>query len=629
LKNQKMGACAAKIRRSTWALLFAGLCAVPNAGRGEVVVKQAADKSVTVSATAYTAHIDANGNLSELSVKGVKAFSHKFGDPGKPPAEKPAINVSNTLVAIRAGEKRVEWNFGEELIRVVTEGYSFEAQLDPSIKAIILPDGKGGPAYKSYEGSSALVLSNDLTVAYSIPFHAGRGRLVPTGYCNGSKKPGSVLEWDFKLGVPVDALQMLSALEVKPVDSSYGSLLNGGNDGSGMVHFPENAAIVFETVQRNLSAESQAIGYRLVVLDHQVAGKPVATLNQTATLPASGVAKLRWDVPRLPPGFYYLTASASSGDKKFTETLQTFAVDLTNFRHPLTRPSDFSDFWARQNAALAAAPPNPKLTLISAPDNPNKAYEVILDMPGGSKLQGCLVVPAKIGNGPAQLSSVLTEPLNEIMRKAKSADFSPEDHVDLNITLPGDGRYLKWKDATDNNLLECALAYLRAIDFLAARPEVKPGWIMVNGASRSGGLTLIAAALRPNNVCAANGFVPTSFGLSWEDKLYRGWGKCPDAKDPVAAKRFCEEAAYVDPVNFAPDVKCPVIFAYGIDDGLSPPQGIEVAYHLTASPWKRISRDSGGHQFSVGCQKSQREMMDFLGTGGAAGPDQERTLKDH
>ena len=63
-----------------------GLLASSLVCRAEVSIRQADDKSVAVTTGVYTAKIDSKGNLAELAVKGAKAFTHTFGDPGKPPA---------------------------------------------------------------------------------------------------------------------------------------------------------------------------------------------------------------------------------------------------------------------------------------------------------------------------------------------------------------------------------------------------------------------------------------------------------------------------------------------------------------------------------------------------------------
>ncbi len=616
-------------------LTLAACLAMPMLAGAAVTVQQADDRSVSITTPMYTAHIDGSGNLLDLVVQGAKAFAHRFGTPGEKLDGTPSVNVNNQLVAVRLGDKRVEWTFYEESIHVVTQGYSFECQLDPSVKTVVVPGGQGGPATDMHANSTAFVLANDLTVSYAMPFHAGANRLVPTCYCNGTAKPGDLLEFDLKLGAPVDALQLLSVMSVSGIGDNYGNLLDGGNQGYGIVHFPDPAAIAFKTTQVSQAKVPMALEYQLSILDHRVAGKEVAAQRQQATLDAGGKATLTWTVPALAPGFYYLTVSAWKDGKRLTDTKLTFAVDLAHYSHPLTRPADFTAFWQRQNQKLKDTPANTALTLLSAPENPNKAYEVQLDMPDGSKIHGCLIIPAKIGTAPAQFGSLMTGPLNELIAGTKKPDFNPgkqspvQDYVSFTIALPQEGTYTYWKDAEENNIQQCIFAWLRGIDYLASRPEVNPQRIMACGASRTGGLTIIVGALRPHNVCAANGFVDTSCGLSWEDKPYLGWGKSPDATDPAAMHAFCLQAAYVDPVNFAPDCKCPTILAYGIDDDLAPPQGMEAAYHLLGAPWKRISRDIGGHQHSNGCIKIQQDLFTYLAAAGASGLDQSHTLTEH
>jgi cephalosporin-C deacetylase-like acetyl esterase len=91
---------------------------------------------------------------------------------------------------------------------------------------------------------------------------------------------------------------------------------------------------------------------------------------------------------------------------------------------------------------------------------------------------------------------------------------------------------------------------------------------------------------------------------------------------------FTAMAAYFDPVNFAPDMTVPWITAYGLDDTLAQPQGIEVMYALSPAKWKRISRDGGGHQYSPGFQKLQKELAAYLQTAATSGTD-EKIMKEH
>jgi hypothetical protein len=131
-------------------------------------------------------------------------------------------------------------------------------------------------------------------------------------------------------------------------------------------------------------------------------------------------------------------------------------------------------------------------------------------------------------------------------------------------------------------------------------------------------------------IAAVDIHVPTSAGLSWTDKPYAGWGMPQglSAKDATSAARMASDLAYFDPVNFAPDVAVPWITAYGLDDTLSEPQGIEVMFHLSPAPWKRISRDLGGHQYSPGFQQLQKDLAARLATGVQAGTD-DTIMREH
>lgn len=220
-----------------------------------------------------------------------------------------------------------------------------------------------------------------------------------------------------------------------------------------------------------------------------------------------------------------------------------------------------------------------------------------------------------------------------IMRKAANSVFSFFNEIpwmpasyknDIKLVADMDYSYYgetpifsfgRWKNAADNDLAS-VLFFLQAIDYLKLYPESSGKRIFLADASRGGPPALIAAALRPKQVCGVALAIPTSCGISWKQKPYQGWGMLPapyiyQPKSPTEAikigkqpktyiKRFTSISAYVDPVNHAEDLKAPLVVAYAIDDPLSPPQGTEALYHLAGSSWKRISRDSGVHQINPG-----------------------------
>jgi len=459
--------------------------------------------------------------------------------------------------------------------------------------------------------------------------HVHERRYLPNAYTSGGAKPGDRVALEMRLGAPASAAQFLGSIAVAAVGSSFAELLEGGNEGGGFPHFPKGVPVVFTSAQENLGDQPFELEYRLSVMDHYVAGNEVASQRQAMAIEGRGRKQATWSLPPLEPGFYYLTIGAWQGEAKLSETRQTFTVDLSRYSRPLTRPADWDAFWARQETRLAETPPNARVVEIGVPSLAGKAYEVKLDMPGGRTLFGCLLVPSQ-PKGPAGFGSLVADRLRaDIVAKARDGSLKLPVGVQFTIALPADATYTHWASAEDNNLLDCVLWYLRGIDFLAARPETDANRIFVTGASRSGPLAVIAAARRPRNVCGVSGWVHTSAGISWTDKPYLGWGTPGghSPADPGQVQCLAAMAAYVDPVNHAPDVTCPIWFGWGLDDGLSQPQGIEAMYRHTASQRKRISRDAGGHQYSAGMKKLDAELRALLESGDAL--NQSSTLRDH
>ena len=618
--------------------LLAPLLALP--AFAAVEIKQAADRSVRMTTGTYAVRMDPAGNITELSVKGEAALTHDFGDAKTPPAGV-TVNVINDTVAVRAGALRDEWTFAEDRISFLSEGYRFECLLTDAVRAALHPQGKGGPVDRKefgYANCSGIALANGLTIMFAKPHHVTSNgpakRILPSHYTNGGGKVGALFESGYILGAPADAAGMISGITVREVGGNWNALLEDGNQGSRFPHFTDAKAIAFTSTQVNAGREPMALEYRLSVRDHYVVGKEITTATQQATLPPgnAATAPLRWSVPEISPGFYYLSIAAWRGDAKISEAKVTFTVNLPQYRHPTTAPADFAQFWQKQNQRLTDTPLAPKLELISPKDAPHKVYAITLAMPGGKTVEGFLTVPAKIGPGPARFSSTNAQRRKDYFAKAAQPGFEVQgDAAALQLIDPGAATFTRWVSAEDNNLLDCILVWLRGVDYLTSRPDVKPGRIKVTGASRSGPLAFITAALRPRMICGVDTHVGTSAGISWTDKPYLSWGTPPNHKpeNPEAVAKLAAMSAYVDPVNHAPYVHAPFLLAYGVDDGLAQPQGIEVMYQLAPAKWKRISRDAGGHAMSPGYVALAKELATLLGTGYVADPGAAAILREH
>jgi len=594
--------------------LLAGLAlaaASPAAGVEPVKIAQADDRSVTVTTAKYVAKIGPDGVLAELRVGGQQTI--RGGFPTK--LEKaPSINVIEKLVAIRSGKARLEYTFGPDTIRVESEGYPLGYRYTDGVAAALVPGGKGGPVNQRnwYANSRGVVLAGGLTITWSMPMHIGPTRdrrMVPSAYCNGSKKAGDLLKSTFTVGRPAEAVQMLSRITLTATTAGYGDLHKGGNAGYGMVHFPDPERIVFATSQANLGAKPFAgVQYRLTVLDHYTDGKTVFDESLPAELPAKGKAAMQWKLPKLAPGFYYATVRLLAGEKELTNTRQTFSVDLNRYRPSLTWPDDFKAFWKAKLDAMRKIPFDAKLTqLKDKSTDPLVHHALELNGPTGKRIKTSLHVPRRPGKYLATMSS------------------RPGPHIRIGLPLPETATFRRWVSKDDNNLLECILLAVRLTDYLRSRDDVER--IYLFGASRTGPIQFINAALDPTKICGLDIHVPTSAGCSWTDKHYRAWGGKPRK---LSWAKYTTMAAYVDPVNHAPDMIVPWIVAYGVDDTLAHPQGIEAMFQYSPAAWKRISRDGGGHQYTKHFQKIQKALAAFLKLD-AAGRDgeAEKILKEH
>ena len=569
------------------------------------------DGGVEIATQTYGAEIDEAGNL-HLVVGDVNAVYGGFCRTEResrqeyrwvPLSNSPTINVTERRVAISDGDARIEYVFAPENIQVDSEGYSL---LYRYLKAAIAgsgPGGSGGPVSQKKGAGSIqnVILNNGLRIQFSTPFHMverRRSYLIPSAYLNGQKNRGERLTFTITPGLSATSAQYLSDLSVRGTTTSREWLRRGGNRG-GIPHFPDCANVRFFTAQQNIAEESfDDVTYTFRVLDHYLEGEEVFLERNTATVPAGDKLVLDWTLPKLTPGFYYARASARKKEDKLAGARMAFAVDLAGYDHPLTRPGDFQDFWTTLKQDLRDRPFNVNRTEI-----PEKGTERVvhyrLEITGwkGKRYTCVLEVPRREGqyrgmiSGKSDGHTVAVAPRRQEEKRG----------------WPESATFRRWDGPKDNNMLECIMLALRLTDYLRSRDDV--AGIYLRGASRTGPIQFINAALDPRKIEAVDIHVPTSAGISWMDKKYRGWGGKP--RD-LGWETWTSMAAYVDPVNHAPDMRVPLIVAYGIADDLASPQGIEVMFQKANSPWKRISRDRGGHQFSRGFRHIRRQLADYL-----------------
>lgn len=143
---------------------------------------------------------------------------------------------------------------------------------------------------------------------------------------------------------------------------------------------------------------------------------------------------------------------------------------------------------------------------------------------------------------------------------------------------------------------------VRALDFLAAQPEVDQSRIGLTGGSQGGALTLAVAALDPQQrarvamadvpyLCHFRRAVDVASQPPYtEIAVYcRAW--------PEREAQVFRTLSYIDNMNLAERITCPVLMNVGLQDVICPPSTIFAAFnHLTTSTREMKVFPYNGHE---------------------------------
>ena len=309
-------------------------------------------------------------------------------------------------------------------------------------------------------------------------------------------------------------------------------------------------------------------------------------------LGAQAAATLTWQYQPDSPLVGKTLVQLRSGEETVTSRDMVFVYDAENYRPPLTRPDDFAAFWQATMADMRARPLDLKVTPAPELSNAHKTVSLVsFTGLGGRTIDGWLEEPAAPGKYVASFGARVQN-----YQWPKPGPNDTTDTVSLVMKLYRDGLYNSGMESRETAEFRQVYAdHARCVDVLLTRDKVDPKRIVAMGASRTGPSALAAAAL-DQRIALVDIHVPTSAGISWPTRFYGGWGAHGSSAKPadVPLEKWLRLLAYFDMVNFAPDVKCPVIIGLGLRDyGLSPAPGIIAAYAylpgdkaLGVSPWE-------------------------------------------
>jgi cephalosporin-C deacetylase-like acetyl esterase len=153
---------------------------------------------------------------------------------------------------------------------------------------------------------------------------------------------------------------------------------------------------------------------------------------------------------------------------------------------------------------------------------------------------------------------------------------------------------------------------VRAVDFLASRPEVDRDRIAVTGGSQGGGLSLATAALDSRiSLCAPD--IP--FLCDWV--RYFKTSDWPEMNEWVKAKphrsweKTLRTLSYFDALNLADRIRCPVFVGLGLQDQVCPAATIFAVYNrLPVSKEYRVYPKAGHWVEAAHARDRQQWMLD-------------------
>ncbi|MCI2081750.1 MAG: acetylxylan esterase [Bacteroidales bacterium] len=309
----------------------------------------------------------------------------------------------------------------------------------------------------------------------------------------------------------------------------------------------------------------------------------------------------------LEPGFYDIRFY--KGTAKHNALVREFNIGCSpeDVVSATDAQPDFDSFWKSTISELENTAPNYSMIRDDCKSGEGRdLYVVRMTSYGGAEIGGFLAVPkdAKAGSCPVRISYM----------GYNSDPWYPDTSSDTNwidFVLSGRGQgvfkstntYGDWVaygiDDKDTYYYRGGyMDVIRAIDFVCTLPEANKKEIFAEGDSQGGAFTLIAASLdgRLRAVCPG---VPFMSDFRDYFKIVK-WPATPvleaASKLDMPEEKLYSILSYFDVKNFTSRIKCPVLMAFGLQDGVCPPHTNFAAFNNIGSTDKEwVCYPHAGH----------------------------------
>ncbi|MCC8188565.1 MAG: acetylxylan esterase [Bacteroides sp.] len=358
---------------------------------------------------------------------------------------------------------------------------------------------------------------------------------------------------------------------------------------------PDQPRIEVKVVNNNNARTTSALQLHITRDTHE----PLYTFSQSAQVAAGESAQMQFAFSLPEPGFYRCLLTEQAQGKEVEVKRFNIGYEPEQIVSLPDAQPDLREFWDRARAELAQVAPEYELTLIpDSSDYRRKLYLVKMKSLGGEEISGYYSVPTKKGKYPAVISYM------GYGSKPWVPGGTP-GYVEFVLSVRGQAlqepanTYGDWitygLDDKENYYYRGAfMDLIRAIDFVASRPEVRTDAIFAEGGSQGGAFSMAAAAL--DNRLRAIG--PTIPFLSDYPDYFRivHWPAQPVLNKQrelgLSDEEMYRTLSYFDIKNLAAWIECPVIMGVGLQDEVCPP-------HTNFSGYNRISTGKKYHIYPL------------------------------
>lgn len=293
------------------------------------------------------------------------------------------------------------------------------------------------------------------------------------------------------------------------------------------------------------------------------------------------------------------------------------------------RPDDFDAFWRETLNSAARIPLRLSLVPVPLRSTPTvDVFEVRYTSLDGVRIAGWYARPAFSYLDPPYPGFIIAP--GYISEPKIPRDWARQGYATLSLAPRGK---LRSNDRfnpgypgllTHNIIDRYTYAYrgfyidaVRGVDALLTLPEVDTDRIGVHGSSQGGALTVVISALRNDVVTCGAAGAPYLTAFLDSAKLTRSYPyeeineylrMFPDQYEAVR-----DSLAYFDCINFAPDVRCPMLVYIGLEDDVCPPEtGYALARAMTAADVTLHAHEGCAHDAGIRWEGAM--IRQFLGS---------------